>query len=259
MIDIIIPTFNQEAFTVRCLKSIKRFTNQDYRIIWIDNGSTYESRKVVLLELRDHRYLSIWLSDRIGFIKAVNIALKQCKDDYVVILNNDTEVTKNWLDLLLMPLTKQSKIVASGPLTTIKTSHQDIERMQVLLPELKNISHKHLINIHLMQKKLSDIFSSSFYIEMDSLAFFCTVFKRSIFDEIGFLDETFNEGYSDDIDFSKRIKQKGYEMVLVPASYVEHYHQKTFLSIYNEKEASKILQSNRKLLHEKWNSKTKGY
>ncbi len=254
MIDIIIPTFNQEMHTVRCLKSIKKFTHLDYRIVWIDNGSSYKSRQIVLLELKDH-YLSIWLPDRVGFIRAINIAIKQCKNEYLVILNNDTEVTKDWLDLLLFPLKENSNIVASGPLTTINTSHQDIKRMQAVLPELNRIKNKHLMNINLLQKSLYDIFGPSFFIQMESLAFFCTVFKRSIFDIIGFLDERFSEGYSDDIDFSMRIKQKGYELILVPAAYVEHYHKQTFLSIYNENKTSEILQMNRKLLNKKWNMK----
>ena len=115
MIDIIIPTFNQDTFTIQCLKSIKRSTHQNYRIVWVDNGSTYRSRKNVLIELSDHNYLSIWLPDRVGFIQAVNIALRECRGEYVVILNNDTEVTSGWLDLLLLPLKDCNKIVASGP------------------------------------------------------------------------------------------------------------------------------------------------
>lgn len=66
------------------------------------------------------------------------------------------------------------------------------------------------------------------------------------------MDERFKEGYSDDVDFSMRIRQKGYELVLVPAAYVEHCHQQTFLSLYSKKEASATLCRNRKLLEEKW-------
>jgi len=66
------------------------------------------------------------------------------------------------------------------------------------------------------------------------------------------LDERFKEGYSDDVDFSMRIRQKGYELVLVPVAYVEHYHQQTFLSLHSKKEASAMLHRNRKLLREKW-------
>lgn len=251
MIDIIIPTFNQEIFTLKCLKSIKRFTHQDYRIIWVDNGSTYQSRQIILNELGSHQYLSIWLPERVGFIKAINVALKQCRNEFVVFLNNDTEVTKDWLDLLLVPLMKSDKIVASGPLTTINTSHQDIQRMQGQLPELKEISGKQFINIHLLQKKLYEIFGSEYYIRMEHLAFFCTAFKRSVFNEVGFLDEQFKEGYSDDADFSMRTRQKGYELALMPAAYVKHYHQQTFLSVYTEKEVSTMLHQNRKILERK--------
>ena len=252
MIDIIIPTFNQEFYTIQCLKSVRRFTSHPYRIVWVDNGSTYESRKSVLNELKDHNYLTIWLPERVGFIKAVNIALKQCFHTYVVILNNDTEVTENWLDLLLSPFLNSDSIAASGPLTTRNTSHQDIEQMKSFLPELLTISNEHLINIHYLQKKLVELFGTTRHVNMDRLAFFCTAFRRTVFEEIGLLDERFKEGYSDDMDFSMRMRQKGYELVLVPAAYVEHYHQKTFLNIYTKKEASDMLHQNRRVLNEKW-------
>ena len=76
MIDIIIPTYGQEDYTVECLKSIRNYTEADsYRIIWVDNGSSFESRQTVMKELVNHTYLTIWMGDRAGFVKAVNAGI----------------------------------------------------------------------------------------------------------------------------------------------------------------------------------------
>jgi len=61
--------------------------------------------------------------------------------DYFCILNNDTEVCKNWDKNLINPLKENEDIIASGPLTTENTSHQDILRMSDKLKPLRNIKH----------------------------------------------------------------------------------------------------------------------
>ena len=61
MTDIIIPTFGQEDFTVKCLESIRKHTkSSDYRIIWVDNGSSRSSRFTVLSEIEKQSGYTFW-------------------------------------------------------------------------------------------------------------------------------------------------------------------------------------------------------
>jgi len=55
---------------------------------------------------------------------------------------------------------------------------------------------------------------------MEKLAFFCTIFKSEIIDDVGKLDELFGDGYSDDNDYCERIKKLHLKMVLVPSVYI---------------------------------------
>jgi GT2 family glycosyltransferase len=118
--DIIIQTYNQEVFTIKCFESIRKYTDTNkYRIIWVDNGSTKESREKVIQELLKHsHYLTIWLDAPVGFVKAINLGLRASKADYIVIQNNDTQVIPNWLDRLVYPFTVDSRVAMSGPFTT---------------------------------------------------------------------------------------------------------------------------------------------
>ena len=78
-----------------------------------------------------------------------------------------------------------------------------------------------------------------------------------MFAEIGLLDEDFEDGYSDDVDFSIRAKKAGYEIALVPSTFIHHYNRTTFLSIYSNEEISEKLHANRAKLKKKHKIKGK--
>lgn len=77
-IDIVIPTFNQSAFTLKCLQSIKQFTNIEYRIIWIDNNSSDIEYNTVRNWLIEHKvnFFGIRNTENLGFVKATNQVLQ---------------------------------------------------------------------------------------------------------------------------------------------------------------------------------------
>lgn len=253
MVDIVIPTYGQEAYTVDCLKSIRKYTaKKEYRIIWVDNGSTSESRQIVMDELKKHNYLTIWMSYRAGFVKAVNLGIKSSFNEYVVIMNNDTKVVPFWLERLKLPLKKDKKIGLTGPTTTEQTSRQSWDILKSenpkewgTMPELSGLNDGEIV------ENLYNEYGDYYTCNIGTIAFFCAMVRRSVFNDIGLLDEDFEEGYSDDVDFSIRAKKAGYEIALVPSVFIHHYNRTTFLSIYSNKEISKKLHANRIKLKEK--------
>jgi GT2 family glycosyltransferase len=76
------------------------------------------------------------------------------------------------------------------------------------------------------------------------LAFFSTVIKTSIINEVGLLDETFGLGYGDDDDYSQRVLKANYKVVHVPSTFVHHYHHVTFESVYSKKELAEMRKKN---------------
>lgn len=251
MTDVIIPTFSQEEYTVQCLKSIRECTPENnYRIIWVDNGSSADSRYQVMSELINHNYLTIWMGERLGFVRAINAGIRASKSEFVVFLNNDTRVTKHWLRRLKNPMLLNDEIMITGPNTTKATSRQawDILKKDNLkfedMPDVSNLSDEQ------KAEKLYEYYGSKWY-SFEILAFFCAMLRREVFDLVGFLDEDYEEGYSDDVDFSFRVKKAGYTLAYVPSVYIHHYNRTTFLSLYEAKEISLKMQANKKLLNEK--------
>jgi len=202
--DIIIAAYNQSAFTIKCLKSIREFT-KDYRLILVDNGSDPKELKTVEEELEDQCHILIRNARNMGFVKAVNQGLSLAISPYIILLNNDTKVVPNWVEKLKFPLETDSKIAACGPVTTATDCWQGREK----LGEGYRVLPKSAM-----------------------LAFFCVMLKKEAVDKVGLLDENFGVGLADDDDYCHRLKQAGYTLALAQSLLIPHYHRTTFKSLY---------------------------
>ena len=231
MIDIIIPTYKQSKYTVECLKSLRQYTDLKYRVIWIDNGSSKKSRECVLNELKNHNYKTIWTHERLGFIRATNLGIKEAlkgNADYIMLQNNDTLFTKHSIKNMLKPL-KNNNVVSVGPNTTAGTSQQSWDLINIkecIFPNLSNISDEEKVDI--LEKK----FKNNYFL-VPKIAFFSSIFKREVFEVLGFLDEDLGEGYYDDDLFCHKIINNGWEIAYMPSAYVHHFNRTTFSDVYS--------------------------
>ena len=99
-VSIIIPVFNNWRFTYKCLRSVVKHTQGSYEIIVVDNNSTDVTPQL----LSDTQGIQVITNtSNEVFVNACNQAARQAKGDYLLLLNNDTEVTPDWLDAMLAP------------------------------------------------------------------------------------------------------------------------------------------------------------
>jgi GT2 family glycosyltransferase len=100
-ISIIIPNFNGIEHLKICLPSIALQTNRQYHTIVVDNGSTDGSTAFIKSNFPDTQIIS--LDKNTGFAHAVNEGIKfsigQFNDPYILLLNNDIELTNDFLEL----------------------------------------------------------------------------------------------------------------------------------------------------------------
>lgn len=102
LVSIIIPVLNNIKLTLACLESIRKHThNVNYEVIIIDNAS----KKLKAIILDTYSSLSskvrvLHLPDNLNFSVACNYGFSKSQGDKVVFLNNDTQVTANWLEPL---------------------------------------------------------------------------------------------------------------------------------------------------------------
>ena len=98
MIDIIIPNYNGAELLPICLSALRRQTRRDFCVVVVDDGSTDGSRALLAREYAEVRLIELPCNR--GLAAAVNAALRATAGEYVVLLNNDTEVHPRWLERL---------------------------------------------------------------------------------------------------------------------------------------------------------------
>ena len=219
-IDIIIPTYQQSAYTLRCLKSIHKHTT-GYRIIWIDNGSDKQEIRRVEKFLKDKKmpYRAIKNPVNLGFVKATNQGIATAVGD-VVLMNNDTEMCEGWLDALRNGIYGAGYDMM-GPVARdnhgdgYETSWQNIRRLEsawnVELPEPPGTI-----------RSVSD----------GMLAFFCVYITRHVIEKLGYLSEAFGVGFGDDDYYCQLAHRAGIKLGLATDIVIFHNHRTTFRATY---------------------------
>ena len=239
--DIIVLTYGNEDKTIKCMRSLRKYT-QGYRLIWVDNGSGPASIEQVLPEARANPgMVPIWFPQNLGFVKGTNIALKVLLEifntdaDYIVLLNNDVEVTPGWLDRMRRVFERDINVKAVGPITSECKSWQSYLHTGSMLPVFQiPDGFEHLDTIRRAAKL--DYCYGELAAKCKMLAFFCTAFKTEVFSKLGYLDERFGIGYGDDDDLCKRMRDAKMELAVSLGTYVFHNHQSTFKKLFTEEQ-----------------------
>jgi len=230
-LSIVIPTVNQATLTVRCFASIRKWTKTPYEIVWVDNGSRQEEHNIILKQARCPRVHTklVRFKHNTGFVRGTNAGIKEAEGKYVVLLNNDTEVTVNWDKKLIYPLAKDPKVGCVGPITQSKIAWQEAcslnARWQLGLPTYR-------ANPGEYARDLDRNFGKR-YIDTKKLplSFFCAAFRRETFDRYGVLCEDFGYGLGDDDEYCHRLRSAGLQLVLSLGTFVMHHHRTTFSAL----------------------------
>ena len=97
LITVMIPMYNTEKYVKKCITSLFNQTYKNIEIIVVDDGSTDNSLRICEnLAKRDHR-LKILHQENRGVSAARNIALNESQGDYLVFVDSDDYVRKNYI------------------------------------------------------------------------------------------------------------------------------------------------------------------
>lgn len=243
--DVIVPTYGNEDLTCRCFRALRRHTS-GYRLIWLDNGSGMDSIDTVLPEASANSdMVPIWLPRNVGFVKGCNTALQillqvfETDSDYIVLLNNDVEVTAGWLDRMRAVMDRNIRLGAVGPITSECASWQSYLNTRNMLSVFQIPAGFERLGTGERAKKLEYAYGE-LSARCNMLAFFCTVFRTEVFRELGYFDERFGIGYGEDDDFCKRLRDSKRGIAVSLGTYVFHNHQSTFKSMYSPQEIKNI-------------------
>ncbi|NMM61281.1 glycosyltransferase [Clostridium sp. P21] len=239
--SIIILTYNNFQYTKQCIESIRKFTEKNsYEIIVVDNNSTDKTIDW-LKQQNDIRLISN--ENNLGFPKGCNQGIEISTGDSILLLNNDTIVTPNWLTNLNKALWSARKIGAVGAITNSCSYCQSIDVNYDSIDEMIKFASK------------NNISDNSKWEERIRLVGFCMLIKKKVIDEIGTFDERFTPGNYEDDDYSYRILNAGYKLLLCKDTFIHHFGSVSFKKgIYKYED---LLDTNSKKFEEKWGFNSK--
>jgi GT2 family glycosyltransferase len=113
LVSIIIVNYNQKEYTIDCLASLSEMTYPNCEIILVDNGSTDGSvaaLRNLKFKIRNSKLIVVENDRNLGFAGGNNAGYKKTKGKYVLLLNNDTKVKRNFLEPLVDDLEKDKKL-----------------------------------------------------------------------------------------------------------------------------------------------------
>ena len=109
-VSILLLNYNGKSFLKDCFESVLAQSFQDFEIIFVDNASTDGSSDFVKNNFTDERIMLYSAPRNLGFAGGNNFGLQYAKGNYVVLLNNDTIVDKDWLKYLVETIRSDNKI-----------------------------------------------------------------------------------------------------------------------------------------------------
>nr|WP_189664230.1 glycosyltransferase [Pseudomonas marvdashtae] len=240
-VSIVLVTYNNLNLTIQCVNSILANTTwPDYQLIVVDNGSDDGTGDYLERLRQEVPTAKIILNpDNRGFAAANNQGLREADGDILLLLNNDTVVPGGWLDPLVMHL-RDPSIGLVGPVTNAVGNEAKIEVSYTDIQQMQNFADRHT-EAHQGQ---------SFDISM--LAMFCVAFRRSILEEVGYLDEAFGIGMFEDDDYSRRVQSAGYRTVCAEDAFIHHYGQASFRKLIASGEYQALWDKNQAYFESKW-------
>ena len=224
LVSIIIPTRDYADILETCLSSIyEKSTYKNFEIIVVDNNSEKEETFKLFkkYEKKHDNFQVLRLECDFNYSYLNNEAVKKAKGDYILLLNNDTEViTKDWIEKMVM--------YASRP-------HIGTVGVKLLYPD-NTIQHGGLvlgingIAAHAYVNADRNIKGEFGRLEVpfnyDGSTAACLMISKKKYNEVGGLEEDLKVNFND-VDFNLKVLEKGYYNIFVPTVEMYHYESKS--------------------------------
>ena len=220
-ISIIIPNKDHEEDLRRCVTSIiEKSTYDNYEIVIVENNSETKEIFSYYEELKNNPSIKIvTFKGAFNYSAVNNFGVGAATGDYVLLLNNDTQViTVNWLEELLMYAQREDVGAVGGKLYY---ADKTIQHAGVVIGLG---AHRTAGHTHYRQKRenLGYMGRLCYAQDVSAVTGACLMVKKKLYEEAGSLDEGFAVSLND-VDFCLKLRQLGYLNVFTPFAELYHY------------------------------------
>ncbi|MFH1452567.1 MAG: glycosyltransferase family 2 protein [Armatimonadota bacterium] len=227
-VSVIIVNWNAGSVLYNCIHSLRKDLDLIKDIYVVDNNSTDNS-----LERIENLFDNITIiknSENLGYSKAVNKALSMIKkEDYVLVLNPDTEMRGNALRKMVEYMDEDFESGMLGPkLINSDGSFQLASKRSIPTPEVAFYKMSGLSRMFPKSEKFGK-YNLTFLDEnkiqfVEAISGSCMFARRSVIDKVGFMDEDYFM-YGEDLDWCYRFGKAGWKIVYYPQAEVMHHHR----------------------------------
>ncbi len=223
LVSIIVLAKNKARVTRRCIESIEtRSTYRNFEIVLVDNGSTQLAAKRYLDSVRAKpNRIVLDFPGPFNYSRMNNFAAQHARGDFLLFLNNDTEViTPDWMEELIGHAQRE-KAGAVG----VKLLYPDgrVQHGGVILGIGETAGHAFYgaKGNDPGYKRFASVVRNC-----SAVTAACMMMRRRVYEEAGGFDESFSVAFND-IDLCLRLGRAGYRVVYTPHAVLYHYEGET--------------------------------
>lgn len=246
LISIVIPVYNNYSTTLSCLKSIIENTGDDlpYEIVIADDSSTDETT-----ELQDKAGITVIKTpENLGFLGNCNNACNSVNGEYIVLLNNDTNVQPGWLSELYCTIDQDESIGVVGPMFLYPDGRLQ-EAGGIIFSDASGYNYGRLD--HPLRPEYQ------FQRSVDYISGACLMFRQSDWRELDGFDTRFTPAYYEDTDLCFAMRANDKSVCYVPTARVVHFEgvshgtdTNSGIKAYQETNRTKFLEKWRDVLQQ---------
>ena len=212
LVSVVIPVHNKALVTYNCLASLLLAPNRaSFEVIVVDDGSSDETSILSGL-VQGVEYLRHEKAE--GFIRSCNDGAKRARGVYVLMLNNDTEVTSGWIDELVYVFDHFGKVGMAGAKLLYPNGQ---------LQEAGGIVWNNGDPWNFGREGNPREPRYNYTRQVDYLSGACVMLRRALWDELGGFDERFMPAYFEDADLAFRVRERGLKTLYTPFSQIIHF------------------------------------
>jgi GT2 family glycosyltransferase len=250
-VSIVIPTKDNFELIKQCIYSIIDKTSYaNFEIVLVDSGSTdpqvldfYKSKLVVNNNAKVHN----WKAKQFNFSAACNYGAKQATGEYLIFLNNDTEViTCDWIESLL-EYAQQTGVGMVG--AQLLFPNDTVQHAGVVLSERDVAFHP----FYGLDPSL-DIFTNIYIANIrdcSAVTAACSMIQKKRFDEVKGFDTKLRVTYND-VDLCLRLGEAGYRNIYTPNARLYHHESMSVGKITGGQRDNTELQAAADLMRQRW-------
>lgn len=213
LVSIIIINFNGIGYLKDCFGSLRKIDYPNWEVIVVDNGSSDGSVEFLEKYKKFKSLKIIKNSCNLGFAEPNNQGYREAKGDYILLLNNDTKVKRDFVRLTVERMAKQPEAGVAQPKIFLMEKVGYLDNTGSFITKTGFLKHEGFL------EKDSARFNKEKIIFAAKGA--CMFIKRDVIEKVGLFDKDFF-AYFEESDFCWRVWLTGYKIIYFPDAYIYH-------------------------------------